>query len=89
MDKYTATFGKGRGHILSIYAESVQEADAEIEWQLDHPGRRALLGQWQEGGRKMMVNDDSENVVSTFDTRCPPGAAGSWKRAVQEGRTDV
>jgi len=99
MDKYTATFGKGRSRILSVHAESVQEADTEIERQLYRPGRRALLGQWQAGGRRMMVNDDSEYVVSIFDTKeyrhhlrqgsladepIAPGAAGSWKRSVQD-----
>ena len=98
MDKYTATFGQGRSRILSVHAESVQEADTEIERQLYRPGRKALLGQWQAGGRKMMVNDDSGNVVSVFDTKeyrhhlrqgsladkpIGPGAAGSWRRAAR------
>ena len=70
MDKYTATFGKSRSRIISVHAKSVKEADAEIERQLDRPGRRALLGQWQAGNRMMIVNNGLVTInAKYYDSR--------------------
>ena len=47
--KYIARDGKAR--ILSVYADSEDEARAEIERQLSKPGRYQVLKAWREGGR--------------------------------------
>lgn len=67
MDKYTATFGKSRSRIISVHAKSVKEADAEIERQLDRPGRQALLAQWQAGNRMMIVNEGLVTINAQTD----------------------
>lgn len=66
MNKYTAVFGKKQGRIVSVLAESVYKADAEIERQLGRPGRSAILRRWIEDGRKMIVNDGDEVVTSSY-----------------------
>ena len=63
MNKYTAVFGKKRGRIMSVSAESVEEADSEFEREFSKPGRLAILERWDEDGRWMIV-DDSDEVVT-------------------------
>lgn len=42
--------------IMSVYAKSRAEAEAEIEDQLNRPGRRDILRQWNDFGRMIEEN---------------------------------
>ena len=54
--KYVAFYGRNTC-ILSIIADSGDEARRLIREQLNRPGRRQLLERWQVGGEKIKVED--------------------------------
>jgi hypothetical protein len=49
MKRYVALDGRGRS-IITVVADSEQEAAERIREQLNRPGRRVYLTQWLEGG---------------------------------------
>jgi hypothetical protein len=51
MDRYGVIVGKSR--VMSVYAESPEEAREKAEHQLDKPGRRGILRGWKDGGERV------------------------------------
>ena len=49
MKRYRAKT-KGGSPIISVWADDEEEARARIREQLDRPGRRPFLRQWEESG---------------------------------------
>ena len=54
--RYIALYGRNT-HILSVVADSKNEARRHIREQLNRPGRRRLLRRWQDDGEKIKVED--------------------------------
>lgn len=52
MNRYTAVDRKGRS-IVTVVADSEQEARTRIREQLNRPGRRDFLRRWEEGGERL------------------------------------
>lgn len=63
MDKYTAVFGHHNGRIVSVGANSREDALGKVTEQLDRPGRRDTLVRWVHDGRKLIVNDDEATLT--------------------------
>jgi len=52
--RYVAIYGKN-GRIVSVIADSEDEARRRIREQLDRPGRRDALKRWQADGERIRI----------------------------------
>lgn len=58
MEKYIATIEGNR--IISVFADSIRDAESTIEIQLrGRPGRRDLYTKWIENGKEILCPDNT------------------------------
>jgi len=61
--KFTAIHGT-TSRITSVIAENANEADMKLENQMRKPGRFIFFEAWINSGRRMMVNNNRDEIVS-------------------------
>jgi len=57
MKKFTAVFGKHNGRIISVGAETKEEARKEVHRQLARPGRHDAHNRWKQDGEQLIVSE--------------------------------
>ena len=55
--------GKEATSIITVGAMGFDKAVKEVEKQLSKPGRKFQKNQWEKGGRKVVVNNNFDEII--------------------------